>query len=76
MAEGGLELRLTVSHSMHCNHYTTEADAICAPFFSLDYHDHTIAIIVSKLGLVKKIFKVGLNEGEFACALEISLNEL
>ncbi len=37
---------------------------------------HTIAIIVSKLGLVKKIFKAGLNEGEFACALEISLTHL
>ncbi len=76
MTEGGLELGLTTSESMHFNHYTTEADAVCAPFFSLDYHHHTIAIIVSKLGLVKKIFKVGLNEGEFAYALEISLNEL
>ncbi len=30
---------------------------------------------VSKLGLVKKIFKVGLNEGEFACALETKVKE-
>ncbi len=76
MAEGGLELGLIVLQSMHCNHYTIEADASWAPFLILDYRKHTIAIIVSKLGLVKKIFKAGLNEGEFACALEISLNVL
>ncbi len=27
LAEGGLELGLIVLQSMHCNHYTTEADA-------------------------------------------------
>ncbi len=27
LAEGGLELGLIVLQSMHCNHYTIEADA-------------------------------------------------
>ncbi len=54
LADGGLELGLTVSQSTHCNHYTIEADARWTPFLILDYRKHTIAIIVSKLGLVKK----------------------